>query len=200
MIDYLAILTKLLIDYHSGRVVPEWRHETEESRIARIERIARGNIRACEQQPVGRFQFDECLALVSTLEKFESGLILEVHAGTTLGKAGERCLGQLHRTVTKVPDKHRITPEELEATTGLSQDATNVCALGIAKTFAHHSHRCTIDPNRSWLDVAVLFTEYHSPGMCVGSGAGGKRARAYQTMVRQIRAEASKQEKIASAK
>jgi hypothetical protein len=200
MIDYVAILTKLLIDYHSGRVVPEWRHETEESRIARIERIARSNIRACELQPIGRFQFDECMALVSTLQKFESGLILEVHSGEKRGKAGEMCLGQLHRTVTKVPDKHRITPEELQATVGLSQDATNTCSLGIAKVFAHHSHRCTIDPHRSWLDVAVLFAEYHNPGQCLGSTAAGKRARAYQTMVNQIRAEASKQEKIASAK
>jgi hypothetical protein len=133
--------------------------------------------------------FEQCVALVGAGAKWESGLVREVHSGDRRGPAGERCLLQLHRLVSAVPDpKYRVTPEELAATVGLSAEATYHCALAGVKTFAWQIHRCRIHGNE-FTAAAAAFSLYHHPSTnCeyVLSGMPAMRAKSYRALLAKL--------------
>jgi hypothetical protein len=179
-----------LLAYHAGRVDLPHRHETEEQRQERIRWIADAIPQACADFPFDMgWTFEQCVALVSAGAKWESGLLKEVHAGDRRGPAGERCLLQLHRLVSAVPDpKYRVTPEELAATVGLSAEATYHCALAGVKTFAWQIHRCRIHGNE-FTAAAAAFSLYHHPSTnCeyVLSGMPAMRAKSYRALLAKL--------------
>jgi len=155
-----------LLEYHAGRVDLTHRHETEEERQERIRWIADAIPKACVEIPFDAqlgWTFEKCVALGTTTAKWESGLVREVHAGTKRGPSGERCLFQLHRLVSAVPDpKYRVTPEELALTVGLSLEATERCAVAGIKTLGWHIHRCGFRAD-DYLAPAYIFAQYHLP-------------------------------------
>jgi len=171
-----------LLAYHSERVHVPYRHEDEESRRERMHWIAEGVVAACRSEPLDEtlgWTFNKCVALGTTAAKWESGLVLEVHSGARRGPSGERCLFQLHRLVSAVPDpRYRVTPEELAATTGLTPEATTRCAVAGVRTLAWHVHRCRFRAD-DYLSPAFIFAQYHMPSL---------RCRVIPTRMNSIRA------------
>ena len=194
--DVSGISDKLyddLLVYHEGRVDLTHRHETEEQRQERIRWIADGIPQACAEFPLDEklgWTLEQCVALEGALAKWESGLVKEVHSGDKRGPAGERCLVQLHRLVSAVPDpKYRVTPEELAATTGLSAEATERCALAGVKTLAWQIHRCRLKAN-DFVAPAAAYSLYHHPDEhCeyVLTKMNTDRARSYRALLTKLR-------------
>lgn len=182
-----------LIVYHEGRVDLTHRHETEEQRQERIRWIADAIPKACAEFPFDTklgWTIKQCVALVGAGAKWESGLVREVQSGDKRGPAGERCLLQLHRLVSAVPDpKYRVTPEELAATVGLSAEATERCALAGVKTFAWQIHRCRLRAD-SFTAPAAAFSLYHHPTTNCDytlSGMPAARARSYRALLTKLK-------------
>jgi len=162
-------LLALLLKYHAGRVAERYWGESHEARRERIGRIAAGNIRACRRVKLpGRWSRGGCLALLTTVEEWESGLERSVHEGTKRGPAGEACLAQLHRSVYREgairdPD-YQVTKEEWENSAGLDEEATDRCTFAGAKVLMYHASRCSIRFEAdSWWMAARIFAEYHHP-------------------------------------
>jgi hypothetical protein len=162
----LEALTAALIKYHTARVPEHLRHEPEEARVARMHSIAEAEIRACMDSPIPGWPLLGCVALNSTRDRWESGLLLEVHSGQQRGKAGERCFAQVHPKVLghiRNP-KYAITREEFDSLEGTDQEATNRCARAGAKIMAYHAARCHIRFEfGGWSTARLLFAEYHQP-------------------------------------
>jgi hypothetical protein len=159
----------MLLKYHATRVHERYRGEDEPARKARIERIADADVRACRTVKIPkRWTFAGCLSLLMAAEQWESGLQREVHSGELRGPAGEICLVQLHRNVTRTgairdPD-YQIGEEEWESLGGLDADASYRCAFAGAKVLMYHVSRCAIPfAADSWWSAALVFAEYHRP-------------------------------------
>ncbi len=196
--DQAVIADKLyddLLAYHAWRVDSAHRHETEEARQERIRWVSDGIPRACADNAdlfdtkLG-WTFTQCVAFGATMAKWESGLMMEVQAGTRKGPAGELCLFQLHRLVSAVPDpKYRVTPEELAATVGLDAEAAYRCAYAGVKTIAWQIHRCRLRAD-DFTAPAAAFSLYHHPDQhCefVLSGMPTDRARGYRALLTKLR-------------
>jgi hypothetical protein len=185
-------LSDALVAYHASRVDLAHRGEDEPARIERIGWVAAGIVAACKEHPFDEklgWTFNKCVALSSTAAKWESGLLREVHSGAKLGAAGERCLFQLHRSVSSVPDaRYRVTPEELIATTGLDAEATARCAEAGVKSIGWHLHRCSLRGD-DFVAPAELFAEYHHPSNnCVATltKMNSDRARSYRALLARL--------------
>lgn len=163
-----AILAGLL-KYHATRVPERYWGESHVEREARISRIAEANVHACRTVKLpGRWTFGGCLALLQTVEQWESGLERSVHSGEKRGPAGEICLVQLHHRVTAPEAIHdpdyKVTEEEWESLGGLDIDATRRCAFAGAKILMYHASRCRIPfAADSWWMAARIFAEFHHP-------------------------------------
>lgn len=182
-----------LLAYHAGRVNPAHRHETEEQRQERIRWIADAIPKACAEFPFDvklGWTLEQCVALTSTAAKWESGLIVEVHAGTRKGPSGELCLLQLHRLIAAVPDaRYKVTQEERLATVGLGKEATYRCALAGVKTIAWHIHRCRLRAD-DLLSPSILFEQYHRPTTYCKPDFGAmssRRALSYRALLAKIK-------------
>lgn len=184
-----------LESYFKIRVDSTHRHETPEETTARMLQIATGAVDACtsqialfDPQKLGWTE-NKCIALVTTAAKWESGLIKETHAGTHRGPAGERCLVQLHRLVSAIPNPiYRITPEELAATTGLDDEATHACMHEGVKALAWQIHRCGYRAD-DFLAPVKTFSQYHHPRACddyVLSGMPAWRAASFRSLLKKI--------------
>jgi hypothetical protein len=166
-------LAAMLLKYHAGRVHERYWGESPSERRGRISLIARANIAACRRVKLpGRWSPGGCLALLVTVEEWESGLERGVHEGTKRGPAGEACLVQLHPSVYRQgairdPD-YRVTKEEWESLPGLGEEATEACAFAGAKVLMYHVERCSVPFSAdSWWAAARVFAEYHHPsGEC----------------------------------
>jgi hypothetical protein len=183
-----------LVDYHAHRVDIAHRHETEEARVERIRWIADGAIAACDSEPLDEklgWTRTRCIALVSTTAKWESALARDVHAGEKLGSAGERCLVQLHRSISNVPDpRYRVTPEELARTTGLDAESTARCLRAGVRTLGWHIHRCRLHAD-DFTAPARVFDAYHRAAPCdqyALSGMPAERARSYRALLAKLEA------------
>jgi hypothetical protein len=166
--------------------------ETMTERDARYHDIAVGIDAACTRHPWPGWPHVACVALATTAAKWESGLLKTVHEGTLLGKAGERCLFQLHRKVSLVPSaKWRVTPEEWAATTGLGAEATARCADAGVRVLGWQIARCGIKYEQGGRYVASqVFAEYHMPSAdcrTVISRMSDTRAGSYQAELMRLR-------------
>ena len=162
-------LLAMLLKFHTTRVPERYWGESGLEREARISRIAESEVYACRKVKLpGRWTFGGCLALLQTVERWESGLERGVHSGEKRGPAGEICLVQLHHRVT-APDAihdpdYKITEEEWESLPGLDIDATRRCSFAGAKILMYHVSRCSIPFSAdSWWTAARIFAEYHHP-------------------------------------
>lgn len=190
-------LTALLADYHVHRVDSAHRvGETEAERLERMRRLASGLLSACDAVfPAlvdSRLGWDRtrCVALGAATIEWESGLLLEVHSGKRLGPAGERCVFQLHRKVSAVPDpRYRVTAEDLARVNGVDAESTDLCTLSGVKTIAWQIHRCGLRAD-DFAAPAKLFSLYHHPRLCddyVLSGMPAQRARTYRWIDARLR-------------
>lgn len=188
-------LAEILIKYHGQRVDSAHIHknENEEERQARIRIVAEQIDIACNEHPFDvslGWTHVQCDALASAAAQWESGLLEDVHSGAKRGPAGERCLFQLHRYVSAVPNpKYRVTPEELVATTGTGVEATHTCAVAGVKTLGWQIHRCRLRAG-DFVSAAAAFSLYHHPTVnCeyVLSGMPAARARSYRGIEARLR-------------
>ena len=114
-----------------------------------------------------------------------------VHEGTLLGKAGERCLFQLHRKVSLVPSaRWRVSENEWAQTTGLGAEATARCADAGVRVLGWQIARCGIRYESGGRFVAAqVFAEYHHPDarcQAVVSHMSDVRAGSYVAALRRL--------------
>jgi len=193
MIEFLAAL---LFTYHTTRVPPQYRHETEDARQTRIRTIAQAQVEECIENRIPGWPLKACVALGTTIAQWESGLLEEVHSGAKKGPAGEVCLFQLHRAVTAIPDKHyRITKEELEQSTGTDLDHTRMCVRLGMRIVRWHIKRCAIKyEGGGWSNTIALFAEYHHPDTYCHAyplAMSSARAMSYQSLLHKLLANQS---------
>ncbi len=167
--DVVTALSALLLHYHTTRVHERYWGESGAEREARIGRIADADVRACHDVKLpGHWTVAGCLAALTMVEEWESGLERGVHSGEKTGPSGELCLVQAHHRVTlpgaiRDPD-YQITEDEWKSTTGLDAESTYRCALVGAKILMSHVSRCSIPfAGDSWWMAARLAAEYHHP-------------------------------------
>jgi hypothetical protein len=167
--DVVTALSVLLLKYHTTRVHERYWGETSDERKGRIGRIADGDVRACHDVKLARgWTFAGCLAALTMVEEWESGLERGVHAGEKKGPGGELCLTQINHRVTlhgaiRDPD-YQITEDEWQSLPGLDAEATYRCALAGVKILMYHASRCSIRfEGDSWWMGARLASEYHLP-------------------------------------
>jgi hypothetical protein len=180
----IAALYALLLSYHSTHVNPSYRHEPEDARLERLHMIAKDEVEECQARPIPGFPFKACVAFAAVTPKWESGFIREIHEGTKLGAAGERCLYQLHRQVTLIPNpEYAITYDEWFKTIGLDEASTKQCVMLGMRDIRWQIHRCHLKYNNGdWYTAAKVFAEYHHPSnSCTSyySSNGAHRASDY---------------------
>jgi len=161
-----AQLYSALLGYHSQKVGSAYKLENRDEQKARLAVITTAIVETCEAHPIEHLNLRGCAALEATAVKWESGLLRAIHEGTQLGPAGERCLNQLHRTVTQIPNpKWAITHDEWLNSTGLSLAATQRCTTLGVRVLGWHVHRCWRKWSSKKLDEKVehIFSEYHIP-------------------------------------
>jgi len=169
----IEALYALLLGYHTLKVGSSYALEDREAQKARLHDIAEAAVESCRAHPlwfmVGKkkvtWPLAGCVAVSSTMPKWESGLLKEIQSGERLGPAGERGLFQLHRTVTKIPDpRWHITAEEWRAIGGLTpEDTRHQTDLGV-RVLGWHVYRCQIAfKGADLMHLARLFAEYHHP-------------------------------------
>jgi hypothetical protein len=183
----LEQLTALLIDYYAART----QAPVSEADRERLAVIARANLEECDENPIPGYPRKACLAFLTNTEQWESGLKAGTHSGAVRGGAGERCLMQLHRTVTAIPSaKYRITRAEWEGVEGVDLEHTRNCVRLGMRVARWHIFRCGLryEPG-GWIQIAQLYNEYHRPSArcrAVPSPLSGRRAMAYEALVRKI--------------
>lgn len=189
-------LFTLMLAYHDKRVPERYWGETNDERHARIQRIVDANIRVCEEFPLPTWPIEACLALLVTVEQFESGLERKVHSGEKKGPGGELCLVQIHERATReVADydgQFYISKEERLALPGLDEEATYRCVRAGWRILSKHITRCHIRfDGVSWSMAARIFAEFHRPSpYCRAlwgptiSDRGGNYARVYRKLVK----------------
>jgi len=165
--------------------------ETYEERDARYRDVAGAIDMACTQHPWPGWPHAACVALSETAAKWESGILKTVHEGSLLGKAGERCLFQLHRKITLVPNDHwRVSEAEWKQTTGLGPEATARCADAGVRVLGWQIVRCGIKYEAGGRYAAAhVFAEYHLPDAncrSVVSKMSDMRAGSYLTALRKL--------------
>lgn len=160
-------LLAMALKYHTTRVPERYWGESHAAREARISRIVESEVYACRKVKLpGRWTFGGCLALLHTVQRWESGLLRTVHSGEKRGPGGEMCLSQIHHlAVGKAHDPdYLITEEEWQSLAGLDVDATRRCSFAGAKALMYHVSRCSIPfAADSWWTGARVFAEYHLP-------------------------------------
>lgn len=183
-----------LLSYHTKRVNVNYRHETESEREARIRTIAEAIAKACEDFPLDRklgWTTNQCIVLASTMAKWESGLIKEVHEGNKKGPAGELCLFQLHRGIANIPDPvYRTSEAERLLTVGTDPESTLRCATAGVKTIAWQIHRCSLTAG-DFTAPAKMFEQYHWPDVnCTFrfNGMSSDRAASYRSLLAKLTA------------
>ena len=139
----------------------------------------------------------------------ESALAWEVHAGkpwpgrpSPFGRAGERCLLQLHRTASAVPldDWRPFELEDFEALTGLDAAATRRCARAGVLAITWHAHLCRgyLRQHRDrgdhvWVG-ATIAGQYHRPALECGTLSIGsiRRGKLYAAILYQLQKRIAK--------
>lgn len=184
MIDQLAAL---LINYYAVRSQAP---VSDEDR-ARLTVIAQANVEECEENPIPGWPKKACVAIAANTQMWESGLLADVHAGTKRGPAGERCLMQLHRSVTAIAvAKYRITRAEWEQVEGVDLEHTKNCVRLGMRIMRWHIQRCALKyEGGGWYNVASLYNEYHRPSStcrATPSPLSGRRATAYKNLLGKI--------------
>jgi len=180
-----------LHDYGKAREPDGPIGETLDERDARYHDVAVGIDAACTAHPWPGWPHVACVALATTAAKWESGLLRTVHEGTLLGKAGERCLFQLHRKVSLVPSaRWRVSENEWAQTTGLGAEATARCADAGVRVLGWQIARCGIRYESGGRFVAAqVFAEYHHPDarcQAVVSHMSDVRAGSYVAALRRL--------------
>lgn len=160
--------------------------------------ISEQTVRACREEfPAGGFPGGlpepECVALLTTLERWESGLWVTVHSGERKGPGGETCLVQIDRRASEVPNpRFRVTRAEWETLAGLDPAATLRCLRAGVRILGWHAKRCGIVWKGSGYfggQAQILFAEYHRPGRCIGlAPQASDRAVAASRLADRIRA------------
>lgn len=190
----LTVFT-LLLAYHDKRVPERYWGETNDERHARIHRIADQDVRVCDEHPLPGYPIEACLALLMTIEQWESGLERGVHEGTKRGPGGELCLVQIHeratRDVADYDERFYITKEEWRALPGLDDESTYRCAWAGWKTLSKHITRCHVRfDGASWTMAAKVFAEFHRPSpycRAVWSATISQRGATYARIYRELR-------------
>lgn len=165
--------------------------ETVDERDVRYHDVAVAIDEACTAHPWPGWPHVACVALATTAAKWESGLLRTVHEGTLLGKAGERCLFQLHRKVSLVPNpRWRVSENEWSQTTGLGPEATARCADAGVRVLGWQIVRCGIKYEQGGRYAAAhVFAEYHHPDArceAVVSRMSDTRAGSYVSELRRL--------------
>jgi len=116
---------------------------------------------------------DELSRAILTAIRFESGLREDVHSGALLGKAGERCLMQIHpgNRVWKT-----VGAPSFESLTGTDYESTRWCLLAGAKALVLADNYCAARQFRTnWKQA--MWTAYHYGSKCWLSPQAFRRAR-----------------------
>ena len=184
MIDQLAAL---LISYFAVRT----QAPVSEVDKARLTVIAQANVEECDEHPIPGWPRKACITLATNTEMWESGLMEKVHSGAQVGPAGERCLFQLHRSVTSIAvARYRITRAEWESTTGTDLEHTRNCARLGMRVMRWHIARCSFKyEDGGWFVLSQLYREYHHPSAMCRAGLSPlseRRGVAYQTLLYKI--------------
>jgi hypothetical protein len=184
MIDQLAAL---LISYFAVRT----QAPVSEADKARLAVIAQANVEECDEHPIPGWPRKACITLATNTEMWESGLMEKVHSGEQVGPAGERCLFQLHRSVTSIAvARYRITRAEWESTTGTDLEHTRNCARLGMRIMRWHIARCSFRyEDGGWFVMSQLYREYHHPSSTCRarlSPLSERRGVAYQTLLYKI--------------
>jgi len=184
MID---LLIALLVNYYAVR---SGAPVSDEDRT-RLATLARVNVEVCEAHPIKGWSLAQCVALVTTTQMWESGLLRKVHAGEQRGPSGERCVMQLHREVVMIPRPvYAITREEWEKIEGTDEESTRACVTLGLRALSWHITRCNIRlDGHQYLALAGLFNEYHRPSArcrAMSSWLSGRRADTWATLAAKL--------------
>ena len=151
------ILLALFLAYRSSAPSTESPAERE----VRLRLLSDTIVETCERTPISSWPLYACTALVATVTKWESGLRRDIHDGKP-GPSGEICIGQLHRSVSMIPNPdYAITSQEREATKGIAN--TDKCIDLTLRIIRYHVYRCERYRVDGTWDVSQIFAEYHHP-------------------------------------